>query len=160
MCMKDQHTFRCSKFALQNLLAKGNAYLHYFSSAWLGLNYRSLMLCYTADFILPQCHWQFNDFFKMIHHIKSDIVSLDTQMRPYGLRQSAAPSMNEWSRTFKWTSIPHDAEWTEPAHNDESIKFIQVLDHLKLIPCMILRELLLWNWDCHSPVHCCIGGNT
>ena len=82
--MRDQHTFACPVFALQNNLAAGNAMPRWSPRARLGLNLGPspfharnvyLVLNLTTGLVSPQYHCRFDDFFEMVKLNGPDVTT-------------------------------------------------------------------------------------
>ncbi len=80
--MKHVHTFGCSVFALQNALASGNQLLCWSPGAHLGLNLGPspmhprnvyLVLNLITEYVSPQYHCHFGNFFETTHHGAPDV---------------------------------------------------------------------------------------
>ena len=82
--MRDQHTFACPVFALQNNLAAGNTMPRWSPRARLGLNLGPsplharnvyLVLNLTTGLVSPQYHCRFDDFFETVKLNGPDVIT-------------------------------------------------------------------------------------
>ena len=82
--MRDQHTFACPVFALQNNLAAGNTMPQWSPRARLGLNLGPspfharnvyLVLNLTTGLVSPQYHCRFDDFFETVRLNGPDVIT-------------------------------------------------------------------------------------
>ena len=153
-CLKVEHVFEGSIFALQNSIPTSNNTLCLSPDMWPRLkfipNLISLGRTYqvtthmTTD-ILPTYYFSLHQFFKSICHIQHDVTMSTIWKKSSGQRKSSTPKKTkEWLRFFYQTSIATKSE------DNDSIEFICNLDPIdgmntptvffKLIPCINLRE--------------------
>jgi hypothetical protein len=92
--MRDNHTFGCPVFALQNALAAGNTIPKWSPRARLGFNLGpspsharnvALVLNLSTGLVSPQYHCRFGDFFETTRYAKRDLSAGSTWQHLAGL---------------------------------------------------------------------------
>jgi len=125
--MKDQHTFACPVFALQNSLAAGNSIPRWSPRARLGLNLGPspfhvqnvyLVMNLTTGLVSPQYHCRFDDFFETTQHNWPDVVTSATWKKMTGVRRAnGTPTAPKPSGNTADVVIPQ-REQSKTAQND------------------------------------------
>ena len=101
--MKDNHSFGCPVFALQNDLAAGNKIPKWSPRARLGVNLGpspnharnvNLVLNLQTGLCSPQFHCRFDDFFETVRHSHSDVMTSADWKQAAGFVKYDGTSLN------------------------------------------------------------------